>query len=422
MSAFTAANPAMLAAIVETAKTRSIVADQDICDDRGVKLWARGQPVTASLQQRLLERKLRQPLEACLRAEDGVTNVHLLEHVGQLAADSPLGMLVARHRAGVETQLRSVPLHAATQLLLTTAQTARPTVFDHAVRGLTLAGAMAVSAGVNAEHTRLAMLGGLLHDAGEMYIDPQYLDARQPLTPACHRHVVSHPLIGQRLMEQLTDYPAALAVAIGEHHERLDGSGYPARRQHDQVTRLGRLLMVMEVMLGLAGAGPDALARTSFALRMVPGEFDPQWIGFVSRAAKSPRDVPALTADDRDALQQGWAALEGAQQAAQAVAAAGPAGGSAAQRVALRVSERLTRLQVGLSAIGLWPDSVDPRALEPFELRAALGELRYRLRGAWRDCACSEAALAPQDEAALAPLRAALEGDAPPPSAEQAAP
>lgn len=418
MPAFEAANPAMLAAIVETSKTRSIVADQDICDERGTKLWARGQPVSASLQQRLLERKLRQPLEACLRAEDGVTNVHLLEHVARLEHDTPLGALVARHRSGVEAQLRSLPLHAAVQLLLTTAQTARPTVYDHAVRGLLLAGAMAVSMGAAFEHTRLAMLGGLLHDVGEMYIDPQYLDPRQPLTPACYRHVVSHPLIGRRLIEQLTDYPAALAVAVGEHHERLDGTGYPARRHHAQITKLGRLLMVMEVVLGLGGgAADDALARMGFALRMVPGEFDPHWIGFVTRAARTPQDLPPVSAEEREALRRGWAVLHDAQQAAQAIVAAAPAGGSSgAQRVALQVFERLTRLQIGLYAIGLWPDAVGHGALEPFELRTALHELRYRLRGVWRDCVWSEGALAEQDDAALAGLRAALQGDAHPPN------
>lgn len=422
MSAFNAANPAMLAAIVETSKTRSIVAAEDIWDDRGTKLWARGQPVSASLQQRLLERKLRQPLEACLRAEDGVTNVHLLEHLASVEADSPLGVLVAGQRGAVEAQLRSLPLHASVQLLLTTAQTARPTVFDHAVRGLLLAGAMAVSMGAAFEHTRLAMLGGLLHDAGEMYIDPQYLDPRQPLTPALYRHVVSHPLIGQRLVEQLTDYPAALAVAIGEHHERLDGTGYPARRHHDQVTKLGRLLMVMEVVLGLAGAGPDALAQTGFALRMVPGEFDPSWIGFVTRTAATPPDAPAVTPADRDALRQGWAALETAQQAAQTLVTAAPPGGSGAQRIALQVFERLTRLQIGLYAIGLWPDAVDQGMLDPFELRAAMRELRYRLRGVWRDCAWPEGTLAAHDDAALDPLRTSLQGGAHPPSPVPAAP
>jgi HD-GYP domain-containing protein (c-di-GMP phosphodiesterase class II) len=415
-SAFEAANPAMLAAIVETSKTRSIVADQDICDERGTKLLAQGQPVSASLQQRLLDRKLRQPLEACLRAEDGVTNVHLIEHVQQLPSDTPFGALVQRHRNAVLTQLRSLPLHAAVQLLLTAAQTTRPDAFDHAVRGLLLAGAMAASVGATFEHARLAMLGGLLHDLGEMYIDPQYLDPRQALTAQSYRHVVSHAVVGQRLIEQLTDYPAALAVAIGEHHERLDGSGYPARRQHEQITKLGRLLMVVEAVLGLtANFSADdntTLAQMSLALRMVPGEFDPLWTGFVARIAKPPPDTGAVTAKSREALRQAWAQVHAAEQAAQAIVAAAPAGGSSAQRLALRVQERLGRLQLGFNAIGLWPDAVDHGALDPFELQTALRELRFRLRSIWRDCAWSDGELEATEDPALVALRQQLQGEA----------
>lgn len=65
-------SPEMLQAIVKAGETYSIVASQDIVDVRGLKLWAKGQPVSAALQQRLLDRKLQRPLEACLAVEDGV--------------------------------------------------------------------------------------------------------------------------------------------------------------------------------------------------------------------------------------------------------------------------------------------------------------------------------------------------------------
>lgn len=410
--AFETANPAMLAAIVETAKTRTIVADQDICDDRGTKLWARGQPVSASLQQRLLERKLRQPLEACLRAEDGVTNVHLIEHLATLPADAAIVQLTAEERPAVEKELRSVPLHAAVQLLLTAAQTARPTVFDHAVRGMLLAGAMAVSAGMSREAVRLAMLGGLLHDLGEMYIDPQYLDPRQALTPLCYRHVVSHPLVGRQLVEQLTDYPAALAVAVGEHHERLDGSGYPARRDGAQLSPLGRLLAVVELTLGMAGgAQGDTLRRIGLALRMVPGEFDAAWTGFVTRAvAPQPTTADTVSEADRSALRDHWALLDRAAEIATPLASESVRS-PIARRIATRVLERLTRLRVGLHAIGLWPQALDSDAFDAFETQAAVRELRYRLRSVWRECAWSEGELGEADQATLAPLCSLLQGE-----------
>lgn len=82
-------NPHMLEAIAQASERCTIVASEDICDERGNKLWARGQPVSRSLQQRLLERRLRQPLEASLQAEDGVGTARLIE---SMAPSSPRPM------------------------------------------------------------------------------------------------------------------------------------------------------------------------------------------------------------------------------------------------------------------------------------------------------------------------------------------
>ncbi|MGM9515302.1 hypothetical protein ACS5PK_13680 [Roseateles sp. DB2] len=60
------ANEHVVAAIMATAELRQIVASEDIVDEHGVKFWSRDQPVSHTLHQRLLERKLRAPIEvAC---------------------------------------------------------------------------------------------------------------------------------------------------------------------------------------------------------------------------------------------------------------------------------------------------------------------------------------------------------------------
>src|SRR4051812_35616344 len=87
-------NPHALAALVKASEIYAIVASQDIVDVRGLKLWAQGQPVSAALQQRLLERRLQKPLESCLEAEDGVTVFTLLDDLATFI-DSPHPMAAA---------------------------------------------------------------------------------------------------------------------------------------------------------------------------------------------------------------------------------------------------------------------------------------------------------------------------------------
>jgi hypothetical protein len=98
---------------------------------------------------------------------------------------------------------------------------------------------------------------------------------------------VVHPHVGKMLLSQLTNYPPALARAMAEHHERLDGSGYPHALKRDDVSPLGRLLAVTEATLAVMRGEQPCLARASVALRVVPGEFDLTWVGRISAAARA---------------------------------------------------------------------------------------------------------------------------------------
>ena len=109
-------NPDLLQSIIKASETYSIVASQDIVDIRGLKLWAKGQPVSAALQQRLLERKLKNPLESCLMAEDGVTPFTLLNELTALwAEEGALSHALRPHAAVLEKQLKQIPLHSVPQ-------------------------------------------------------------------------------------------------------------------------------------------------------------------------------------------------------------------------------------------------------------------------------------------------------------------
>ncbi|HLO95078.1 MAG TPA: HD domain-containing phosphohydrolase [Burkholderiaceae bacterium] len=416
------ANEHVVAAIMATAEQRQIVASEDIVDEHGVKLWSRDQPVSHSLHQRLLERKLRAPIESCLRAEDGVTTAQLVQGLQQFGErrDS-VGLLLAPRAGLLLEEVGHLPLHPAVQLLLTTVQTTRPAVYTHALEAMALAGALAAAQGWERYELRLALLGGLLHDLGEMYLDPRYLEDGTAFDAAAYRHVVSHPVVGQQLIQRLTDYPEALGKAISQHHERLDGSGYPSRMAREDLTPLGRLLAVAEVLMGIADAGPAALSRATLALRLVPGEFDVHLVEPIQQAAHGEgADIDREEADGGDAgaraaraaLTELAGRLKQARQHAQALAPAGapPLRPTARQQIAERALQRLRRLEVGGHAIGVWtppPAEHDPHT--EFELRTAAQELRIRLRCIRRECLWLHPQLNEADAHALEPLWQALE-------------
>jgi hypothetical protein len=405
-------NPHALAAITRAAQSHPIVASQDIVDSRGVKLWARGQPVTAALQQRLLERRLQKPIEACLATDSGVTLFTLMHDLQELLESKhPLAPALRVHGKDLVAQLKQMPLHSVAQLLLTTAAASRPEALSHAVAGMALAGAMMAKRQASAVEVRTAMLGGLLHDIGEVYINPLYLDYAQALDLTGHKHLVVHPRVAQMLLAGLTDYPAALGQGIAEHHERLDRSGYPARLEGAAVSTLGRVLSVVELTLGSLCASHAPLTRASFALRVVPGEFDPVWAAFICDAAHEAHEDFA-GGDQPEAANLAAQLAEIDEQLASAQRLAQDLN---EQRRTSKITEvvadalrRLERLRVSWNALGLWgagatvSDHIAPA--ERLELVLAESELRQRLRAFHRECLLLSEGLTEAEKFRLSPL------------------
>jgi hypothetical protein len=386
---FSSANPHALAIILEASETKSIIAATDIFDIRGIKLWARDRPVSAELQRKLQDRQLRDPLETCLVAEDGVTTATLLQTAQALMAEpTPLQRLLRPHAEKILREIPQLPLHPVAQLLLTAGEASRPEAFEHAVAAMALCGALMDAHGGNASELRAAMLCGLLHDLGEMYIDPQFgeADAEQNLDFESYQQLVVHPHIGGLLVAQLTNYPKSVAQAIGEHHERLDGSGYPRGLQREAVSPLGKMLAVAESVLGTLRAPDAQLSRLSIALRVVPGEFDLTWVGEIARLAQ--QDTGVVSHRDRAELAQRLTQLDAAlKEAHDSIEVLATSAESDALIGALKLSDGLLdRLRTGWYASGLWSvDAISPD--DAGEVEAIEDELIHRLcaieRAAW---------------------------------------
>ena len=297
---FNSANPHALAVILEASETKRIIAATDIFDISGIKLWARDQPVSATLQRKLLDRQLRQPLESCLVAEDGVTSVTLAESLLELLkSETPLAPVLRAQGARLVREVGYLPLHPVVQLLLTACETARPEAYDHAVAAMALAGALAAGGGAETAGVRLAMLGGLLHDLGKIGVPDSILQAPRALTAAEFEAIKAHPALGYTLLEGLNIAPVDEWVL--HHHENWDGTGYPDKLAGDEIPLGARIIRVADAFEAMTADRPYRAAQTvDYALeelRLNAGtEFDPATVAalemYVVRGA--PQLVTAL--------------------------------------------------------------------------------------------------------------------------------
>jgi HD-GYP domain-containing protein (c-di-GMP phosphodiesterase class II) len=119
-----------------------------------------------------------------------------------------------------------------------------------AAHGLTVAQVVARIARHDPDHAHKPVgpvLAALLHDVGLLGLPADLLATPGPLDDPQWRLLERHPREGADLVARRLASAAGLADAIAQHHERLDGTGYPAGLTDGQVGPLARLLAVADV-------------------------------------------------------------------------------------------------------------------------------------------------------------------------------
>jgi HD-GYP domain-containing protein (c-di-GMP phosphodiesterase class II) len=100
---------------------------------------------------------------------------------------------------------------------------------------------------LSATARRHLAVGGLLHDIGKLSVPLHILCKPGALTDAEFGAIKRHPADGRRLLEELGGFPEPVRGLVSDHHERLDGSGYPRGLTAGQMSIETRILAVCDV-------------------------------------------------------------------------------------------------------------------------------------------------------------------------------
>jgi putative nucleotidyltransferase with HDIG domain len=99
------------------------------------------------------------------------------------------------------------------------------------------------------------LLGGSLHDIGKIGVPAEFLSKPGRLLKAEMDVVREHPKIGREIVRNIR-FPWPIAEIIGQHHERIDGSGYPDGLAGDQICIEARVLAVADVVEAMLSHRP----------------------------------------------------------------------------------------------------------------------------------------------------------------------
>lgn len=118
--------------------------------------------------------------------------------------------------------------------------------FGHSVNVCVLSVMLGLEKGLNKFDVRDLGQGAILHDVGKLFIPDEILNKSGPLTDEEFEVVRCHTKDGFDVLRQKRDISLFSAHVAYQHHERLDGSGYPRRLVGDDIHQFAKLVAIVD--------------------------------------------------------------------------------------------------------------------------------------------------------------------------------
>jgi PAS domain S-box-containing protein/putative nucleotidyltransferase with HDIG domain len=233
---------------------------EDIATDAGYAPW----------RARALEFGYRSSVALPLKADQGVIailNIYAgevgvfgedeLGLLAELAADLAFGIATVRTRAEQQESARKLgkALEDTIQAIATTIEARDPYTAGHQQRVSRLAAAIAREMGLDEARVAGVERGGAIHDIGKVYVPSEILNRPGRLNDIEFSLIKTHSQIGYDIVKDI-DFPWPIGAMILQHHERLDGSGYPNGLKGDAILLEAKILAVADVVEAMMNHRP----------------------------------------------------------------------------------------------------------------------------------------------------------------------
>jgi len=219
-----------------------------------------GKPFAAaiddSLQRRRSEGRLREWRAIC---HEGVSFVKDIVH-GNVESDGAA-------EAAVELIARVVDIFGKDRSLLTNLtnlQLSSEYHYQHAFNTAVLAINVATAMGYSVEQVREVGLAALFQDLGMAMVPREIVRAPRQLDSVEFIDIQKHTMLGLYVLEQIKGLPSSARLAMYQHHERADGSGYTQRRERLWIHKFAQISAVADVYDALTADRPWRKAQAPY--------------------------------------------------------------------------------------------------------------------------------------------------------------
>lgn len=156
----------------------------------------------------------------------------------------------AHHHQQLTQSLRNTVL-----ALVRTLEKRDPYTAGHEQRVAELSCAIGREMGLNENQIEGIHFGALIHDIGKVYIPFEILNRPGKLTAEEFSLIKTHPAVGREIIADI-DFPWPIGDMILQHHERVDGSGYPAGLRGEDIILEARIIAVADAVEAMSAHRP----------------------------------------------------------------------------------------------------------------------------------------------------------------------
>jgi putative nucleotidyltransferase with HDIG domain len=185
----------------------------------------------------------------------------LAERVGAQIAGAIANAQLFRERIQVEEKLQNTldslrnAVRTTIQVMVSTVEARDPYTAGHQIRSADLARAIATEMGFPQEKIESIRMVGTIHDIGKISIPAEILSKPTKLSELEFSLIKEHARRGFEMLKDVQS-PWPLAEIVYQHHERMDGSGYPRNLKGAEICMEARILTVADVVEAMASHRP----------------------------------------------------------------------------------------------------------------------------------------------------------------------
>jgi HD-GYP domain-containing protein (c-di-GMP phosphodiesterase class II) len=120
-------------------------------------------------------------------------------------------------------------------------------LYAHSVNASILATNLGLAFGYGRSELINLCVSSLVHDLGYLKLPQEIINKPSKLTKEEFNHVKKHTILGLELLSQIEGIPECATDVVHQHHERVDGSGYPDGKRGDEISDYAKIVAIAEV-------------------------------------------------------------------------------------------------------------------------------------------------------------------------------